>query len=73
MSARWRNRKRWGRGLILLGVAVWIPYAGLKYVAHEEVPFGPFLTLHLLGVIPGALLARGEELSALLRRVWNRR
>ena|GEM_PF-2393431 len=67
------DRKHWGRLLILLGVAVWVPYAALKYGAQSEAPFGPFLALHLLGVIPGALLARGEELAALLRRVRGRR
>lgn len=66
------HRKRWGRALILLGVAVWIPYFTLKYWAHNDVALGPFLTLHLLGVIPGALLARGQELSALLRRARSR-
>lgn len=73
MSARSRSRKRWGRGLILLGVAVWVPYAALKYLAHNEVSLTPFLTLHLLGVIPGALLVRSEELSARLRRARSRR
>ena len=31
------------------------------------------LTLYLIGVIPGALLARSEELAALLRQARNRR
>jgi hypothetical protein len=66
------RRKRWGRRLILLGVAAWVPYFTLKYLGHSEVPLGPFLTVHLLGVIPGALLARGEELSALLGRLRRR-
>lgn len=70
--ARPWDRKRWGRVLILLGVAVWIPYALLKYGAHNEVSLLPFLTLHLLGVIPGALLARGEGVAARLRRVRDR-
>jgi hypothetical protein len=66
------RRKRWGRALILLGVAVWVPYFTLKYLGHNDVALGPFLTVHLLGVIPGALLARGEELSALLGRLRRR-
>lgn len=37
--------------------------------APAVVPLGPFLTVHLLGVIPGTLLARGEKLSALLGRL----
>jgi hypothetical protein len=65
-------QKRWGRALILLGVSAWVPYFALKYLVHNEVPLGPFLTVHLLGVIPGAILARGEELSALLGRLRRR-
>lgn len=52
------SRKRWGRALVLVGVAAWIPYGVLKYGAGEDVAIYPFLTVHLLGVIPGFLLHR---------------
>lgn len=62
------HRRRWGRRLILLGIATWVPYFTLRYLAQNDVPLGPFLTLHLMGVIPGALLTRGEGFSAWLKR-----
>lgn len=63
-----RSPRSWGRLLVLLGVFAWLPYVTLKYLLSEEVPLTPFLIVHLLGVIPGAFLARGEELLQLLRQ-----
>ena len=65
------NRKTVGRILILLGVSMWIPYFALE-LAGEEVAVAPFLALHLSGVIPGALLARGDTLTRTLGRLLNR-
>ena len=48
---------RIGKILIWVGVLAWVPYAALKYGARVPVPLAPFLTAHLLGVIPGAVLA----------------
>jgi hypothetical protein len=46
-----------GRVLILLGVAVWVPYAVMLFTGHEpDVKL--FLPIHLAGVIPGAVLTR---------------
>ena len=64
-----RRLRFWGRALILLGVSAWIPYFVLKYLAQDEVSFAPFLVIHLSGVIPGALLARGEQILQLLRKI----
>lgn len=65
-----RRLKICGRVLILLGVAAWIPYFALKYlIQREDVSIAPFLTVHLLGVIPGALLVRGEALLRWARRI----
>ena len=43
--------------LIVQAVLAWVPYIFLKYMVHEEVSVMPFLTWHLLGVIPGAWMA----------------
>lgn len=63
-----RNRKFWGRALILFGVSAWLPYFVLKFVMGHELPVPPFLIAHLSGVIPGFLLVRGEWLLKRLRR-----
>lgn len=47
--------------LILQGVLAWVPFAFLKYIAHEDTSVAPYLAWHLLGVLPGFLLKR---------RVW---
>ena len=44
------------RALILTGVAAWIPYGVWKYLLGGNPPLAPFLTVHLCGVIPGAIL-----------------
>jgi hypothetical protein len=65
------NRKILGRILVLVGVSMWAPYFVLK-LSGEEVVVLPFLALHLAGVIPGALLVRGETLVRTLSR-WLER
>ena len=65
------RRSKWANSLILLGVAVWLPYALLKYIVQMPVHIAPFLTLHLLGVIPGSLLKRGPEIYQFLQRKKN--
>jgi hypothetical protein len=49
-------RRRAGRILIWVGVLAWVPYMVLKYYLGHDVSPLPFLTVHLLGVIPGAYL-----------------
>ncbi|CAG0943095.1 hypothetical protein ANRL1_01203 [Anaerolineae bacterium] len=62
------NRKTIGRVLIILGVSMWVPYLILK-LAGAEVSSLPFLALHLCGVIPGAILTRGETLVRTIARL----
>ncbi len=64
------NRKTIGRVFILLGISMWIPYAMLKF-SDADVTAMPFLALHLAGVIPGAILARGETMARTIAR-WRR-
>lgn len=64
-------RKIIGRILIILGVCMWIPYLALK-ISGAEVTVMPFLALHLLGVVPGAILTRGETVMQWLARLLNR-
>ncbi len=47
-----------GSWLIIVGVLMWVPFCLLKRLLGLDVPVWPFLTLHLLGVIPGAYLKR---------------
>jgi len=47
-----------GKALIWIGVLAWMPYVAMKYLGGMEVSVVPFLTAHLLCVIPGALLSR---------------
>jgi peptidoglycan/LPS O-acetylase OafA/YrhL len=49
-------RQRLGTALIWAGVLAWLPYFALRELSDADVPSWPFLTWHLLGVIPGALL-----------------
>ena len=67
-ATRSLKRERLGRALILVGVVAWLPYGILKYGMGQEVVMYPFLTVHLLGVIPGFLLRR----ESLLRRLFSR-
>lgn len=66
------NRKIIGRILILLGVSMWIPYLTLEALG-EEVSVMPFLVAHLSGVIPGAILLRGETLVHWIAQMLNRK
>jgi hypothetical protein len=61
------TRKTLGTLLLIFGVAAWGAYYGLRALTPLEPPFGMFLTWHLLGVIPGAIL-RGSKLLKLIQR-----
>ena len=65
------NRKIIGRSLILLGVCMWVPFLVLE-ASGVEVSVMPFLAAHLSGVIPGAILLRGETLVRWIARMLNR-
>lgn len=56
-----------GRILIIVGVLMWVPFGYLK-MAGTNPEVLPFLALHLMGVIPGAILAPGETAWAKLGR-----
>lgn len=45
-----------GHGLILLGVAVWLPYFYLKLTVDQPVEVGRFLPFHLTGVLSGVVV-----------------
>jgi hypothetical protein len=53
--------QRLGTFLLFFGVSAWIVYFGVPLVADVDLPFGLFLTWHLLGVVPGAIL-RGSKI-----------
>lgn len=55
------NKRVLGLVLIVLGVCVWIVYAALR-MTGIPVNGGIALAIHLAFVIPGALLAPGENL-----------
>ena len=55
----------------MLGVSMWVPYFALK-LSGAEVSIMPFLALHLSGVIPGVILARGEPFVKKIARWLNR-
>ncbi len=65
------KRSTLGRVLILLGLAAWLPYFYLK-LTDADPDILPFLIWHLLGVIPGALLAPSETLWARIGRLLKR-
>lgn len=50
------KRQRRGTALIWFGVLAWVAYYAIRELTDTDVPSWPFLTWHLLGVIPGALL-----------------
>jgi len=62
-----RRRHLWGRILIWIGVAAWVPYAVQNYALGHEDVMQPYLTAHLVGVIPGSLLLHGDKLLWLIR------
>ena len=45
-----------GSVLVLLGAAVWVVYALLRWCLDQEVSIRQFLPYHLAGVLPGFVL-----------------
>jgi hypothetical protein len=63
------NKRVFGLVLIALGVSVWVVYAALR-MTGVSVNGGLALAIHLFFVIPGAILAPGDNLySRLTQRV----
>ena len=50
---------RLGSVLIMIGIAVWLPYFAWMNSASVTVSLTPFLAIHLSAVIPGLLLRLG--------------
>ena len=63
------SRNTLGNLLIAFGALAWITYYGLKFLTPVELPFWIFLTWHLSGVIPGALLRENGRIASLVRGV----
>ena len=56
-----------GNVLILLGVSVWCVYAVLRWGLGWDLTLERFLTLHLLGVIPGSILRHWHRVRGWFR------
>jgi hypothetical protein len=63
-----RRRRIVSRIMIYLGVLAWAPYFYLDRVVGQEVEMGPFLAVHLTGVLGGAALRASVELDRFVRR-----
>ena len=59
--ARWRRRKIASRILIYLGVLAWVPYLYFERILALDVEIGPFLAVHLVGVLSGVTLRLSVE------------
>lgn len=63
---RAQHRQRWlfvSRIMIYLGVLAWAPYFYLEKVVGQDVELGPFLAVHLIGVLGGAALRVSIEVE----------
>ena len=60
-----------GTILIVLGVAVWGIYGGLRFGTGSDVAVRQFLPYHLAGVVPGMILKRHRCLRSLVRRLLS--
>jgi hypothetical protein len=61
-------RLRLSRIMIYLGVLAWAPYFYLEQVAGQDVEIGPFLAMHLIGVLGGAALRVSLEVEGFVSR-----
>ena len=69
-----RKRDLWrvvGNILLVLGVAVWVLYAVLRFGAGWNVTAGQFLPFHLAGVVPGAILRRHRFFKEVVSRLLS--
>ena len=58
-----QRRRIVSRIMIYFGVLAWAPYFYLDKVLGQDVPIGPFLVMHLTGVLGGAALRASVELD----------
>jgi len=59
------KRKRVGKTFLWLGIAAWFPYGVANYGLGHDLEAWPFLTWHLVGVVPGSLMLRWQRVRAL--------
>ena len=57
------NSRALGTLLIWLGVLAWAPYFYLSRIVGQDIDVGPFLAVHLTGVLSGAALRVSVELE----------
>jgi hypothetical protein len=67
-STQGRRRKIASRILIYLGVLAWAPYLYLSKIVGVETSIGPFLAMHLTGVLSGVALRLSVEWDRLAKR-----
>ena len=67
-STKGRQRKIASRVLIYLGVLAWLPYLYLAKIVGQEISIGPFLAMHLTGVLSGIALRLSVEWDRVAQR-----
>lgn len=67
-SQQGRRRKLISKVMIYLGVLAWAPYFYIEKVLGQDLAIGPFLAVHLTGVLGGAALRASVELERLVQR-----
>jgi len=63
-----RRRRLLSKIIIYLGVLAWAPYFYLTRVLGQDVAMGPFLAVHLTGVLGGAAVRASVEVDRFLPR-----
>ena len=67
-SQRGRRRKLISKIMIYLGVLAWAPYFYFERVLGQDLDIGPFLAVHLTGILGGAALRASVELERFVQR-----
>lgn len=63
-----RRRKLISKVMIYLGVLAWAPYFYIEKVLGQDLAIGPFLAVHLSGILGGAALRVSVELERFVQR-----
>lgn len=63
-----KRRQRLGHILIFLGVLAWVPYFYQKQVLDTAIEVGPYLAVHLSGVLSGIALLASVPLGKYLAK-----
>lgn len=64
--------ERIGRMLVLAGVAVWPVYGILRWGVGMDIAVQEALPFHLLGVVPGSILARWRMVRRAVLRLLRK-